>query len=245
MNTAIKVSGLPPPLIIGRGKKKRSLPTAAIVGGVGGLIALAAVTGTVILLIKRNKVHSKGNVAAPTRSNLTATPPHSQPCGTPPSIDNAGQKGCTSGNGPSVRSENCVTSELLGNYGRAPADTVSVTYIGGEHRHAVTTRTGSLVSFDCSTLNESSSPADILNAQLDYITEARGGMLSRFVKCATLLALLFHAWVMSGSVWLPAGSLRTSEPLSDLAQSVGRCQLFWGFHSTSILKHVNSCLQAA
>jgi hypothetical protein len=190
VKTAIKVVYLPPPPISDRGGKERSVPTAAIVGGVGGLIALTAVAGAVILLIKRNKGNSKGKVATPTRSHLTVTPPHSQPCGTPPTIDHAGQNGSTSGNGPSVRPENFVTGELLGNYGRAPADTVSVTYIDGEHRHAVTTRTGFnwLASSDISTLNESSSPAEILNAQLDYITEARGGMISRFFKCATLLA---------------------------------------------------------
>jgi hypothetical protein len=112
-----------------------------------------------------------------------------------------------SGSGPAVRTENFATGDSLSSYGHSPADTVSVTYVGCEHRHAVITRTGlnSLISSDIATLNESSSPAEILSAQLDFITEARGGMLSRFVKCATLLALLLHACVMGGSVWLRKG----------------------------------------
>jgi hypothetical protein len=246
--------GLPPPPIISRGKKKRSVPTAAIVGGVGGLLALAAVAGAVLLIIERNKGNSKGKVATHTRRNLTATPtptntpdpqgvgplplwgaqpwhpgsqhtpPHGQPllygkppgvylqqgplpslnayshqasfgsgtpCGTRPSH----MAVSSSGNGSAGRPQNFVTGDSLSNYGRAPADTVFVTYIGGEHRHAVTTRTGfnTLRSSDFSTLDGSSSPAEILNAQLDFITEARGGMLSRFVKCAALLALLLHS----------------------------------------------------
>jgi hypothetical protein len=117
-----------------------------------------------------------------------------------------------------------VSADSFSTHSRAPADTVSVTYIGGEHRHAVSTRAGSLISSDIATLDESSSPAEILGAQLDFIIEARGGMLSSFVKYATLLALLLHACVMGGSFWLPAGSLRISVPMSDLAQSVGRCE---------------------
>jgi hypothetical protein len=113
------------------------------------------------------------------------------PCGTRPSHLAVS----SSGTGSTGRPQNFVTGDSLSNYGRAPADTLFVTYIGGEHRHAVTTRTGftTLGSSDFSTVDESSSPAEILNAQLDFITEARGGMLSRFVKCAASLSLLLHA----------------------------------------------------
>jgi hypothetical protein len=197
VHTPIK-KGLPPPPIMGRGKNKRSVPLAAIVVGVGGLIAFAAVAGAVFLLVKRNKGNINGKVASPSQS---------QPCSSPPSLDNAGQNGFDLGNGLFVQPKDFVTSDSLSSYGRAPADTVSVTYISSEHRHVVTTWTGfnCLASSDVSKLNASSSPADILNAQLDYITEARGGMLSRFVKYATLLALLLQAWISSESVWLPAG----------------------------------------
>jgi hypothetical protein len=247
------------------------------------MVALAAVAGAVILLMKRNKGNNNGEVAPPTRRNLTPTPnskdtpdpqgvgpqplwraqpwhpgnqqtpPHGQPLlyGKPPGVHlqqnplsspsasahqasfrsatscrtpNSLMALSSSDKGPSVRPGNFDTWDSLSKYGCASADTVSVTYIGGKHGHAVTTWTGSLNSFDFSTLNESSSPAEILNAQLDFITEARGGMLSRFVKCATSQALLLHACIMSASVWLPAGILRLSGPLSDLPQAACRCQ---------------------
>ena len=70
-----------------------------------------------------------------------------------------------------------------------PADTVMVTYLPGQSHPSVMPTMQSIgastfPSARFSSISKDSASPQILNAQLDFVTQAQGGMLTQFVRCA-------------------------------------------------------------
>ena len=76
-----------------------------------------------------------------------------------------------------------------GGLGHAPADSVMVTCLPGQTRPSVMPTMQSMgattfTSTNFSSISKDSAPPQVLDAQLDFVTQAKGGMLTQFVKCA-------------------------------------------------------------
>ena len=81
-----------------------------------------------------------------------------------------------------------------GGFSHAPADSVMVTYLPGQSRPSVmpTMQSMGASTFSgahFSSIDKDSAPPQILNAQLDFVLQARGGMLTQFVRCVLYLQI--------------------------------------------------------
>jgi hypothetical protein len=151
----------PGPGANGNSGAKHSSSSAAVIGGgvAGGVLALTALLAAAALLVRRR------------RRKLTRAPPEPT------------KPRWATGTMPGAESQSSLGSKAL-----APAERVKVTYLRSKGTLNVTQASAGTRTLGAhsavSSITSDSSARDVLDAQLDYIDEAREGLLSRTIWCA-------------------------------------------------------------